>query len=60
MPTYVAVQSTKHVAKLHGSDLTTVTDLSLVPRRGGGGGERVPGTHCLCMRVIIAKATWWN
>ena len=19
---------------------------SLVPRRGGGGGERVPGTHC--------------
>ena len=21
--------------------------LSLIPRRGGGGGERAPGTHCL-------------
>ena len=29
--------------------------ISLVPRRGGGG-ERAPGTHCLRMRVIIAKA----
>ena len=33
--------------------------ISLVPRRGGGG-ERAPGTHCLRMRVIIAKATWQN
>ena len=33
---------------------------SLVPRGGGGRGERVPGTHCLRMRVIIAKATWQN
>ena len=24
-----------------------------VPRRGGGGGEKAPGTHCLRMRVII-------
>ena len=32
--------------------------LSLVLRRGGGGGERAPGTHCLRMRVIIGKATW--
>ena len=32
--------------------------ISLVPRRGGGGGERAPGTHCLRMRVIIGKATW--
>ena len=26
--------------------------------RCGVGGERVPGTPCLCMRVIIAKSTW--
>ena len=35
--------------------------LSLVPRcGGGGGGERVPVTHCLCMHVIIAKAMCQN
>ena len=22
--------------------------------------ERAPGTHCLRMRVIIAKAAWYN
>ena len=34
---------------------------SLVPRRGGGGGgERAPGTHCLHMHVIIAKAMCQN
>ena len=26
---------------------------SLVPRRGGGGGERAPGTHCLRMCLIV-------
>ena len=31
---------------------------SPVPRCGGGGGERAPGTHCLRMCLIIAKATW--
>ena len=30
---------------------------SLVPRRGGGG-ERVPGIHCLRMRVIIGRSMW--
>ena len=29
---------------------------SLVPRCGGEVGERAPGIHCLCMRIIIAKA----
>ena len=29
-------------------------DLSLVPRRGGGG-ERAPGTHCLRMRLIATE-----
>ena len=24
------------------------------------GKERAPGTHCLCMRVVIAKAMWQN
>ena len=28
---------------------------SLVPRRGGGGGERMPGTHCLRMRLIATE-----
>ena len=28
---------------------------SLVPRRGGGGGERAPGTHCLRMRLIATE-----
>ena len=32
-------------------------NISLVPRRGGGG-ERAPGTHCLRMRVIIGRSTW--
>ena len=27
---------------------------SLVPKRRGGGGERAPGTHCLCMSIIIS------
>ena len=28
---------------------------SLVPRHGGGGGERVPGIHCLCMCLIAME-----
>ena len=28
---------------------------SLVPRRGGGGGERAPGLHCSRMCLIMAK-----
>ena len=39
---------------------TLVSEISLVPKCGGGGGERVPGTHCLCMCVIIGQATWQN
>ena len=30
---------------------------SLIPRPGGGRGEKVASTHCLRMCVIIAKAT---
>ena len=30
-------------------------ECSLVPRRGGGGGERAPGTHCLRMRLIATE-----
>ena len=29
--------------------------ISLVPRCRGGGGERVPGTHCLHMRLIATE-----
>ena len=29
--------------------------ISLVPRCGGGGGERAPGTHCLRMRLIATE-----
>ena len=29
--------------------------VSLIPRCGGGGGERAPGTHCLHMREIIVR-----
>ena len=28
---------------------------SLVPRHGGGGGERAPGTHCLLMRLVATE-----
>ena len=28
---------------------------SLVPRHRRGGGERVPGTHCLCMHLIAME-----
>ena len=38
----------------------SLSHTSLVPRRRGGGGGRAPGTYCLCMRLIIAKATWQN
>ena len=34
--------------------------LASLPGAGGGGGERAPDTHCLRMRIIIAKATWQN
>ena len=29
--------------------------ISLVPRYGGRGGEKVPGTHCLRMHLIITE-----
>ena len=28
---------------------------SLIPRRGGGEGERAPGTHCLRMHLIATE-----
>ena len=42
----------QQIVELH---METARSTSLVPRREGGGGERVPGTHCLCMRLITME-----
>ena len=40
-------------------------DIKLVPRHGGGKGERAPGIHCLCMCLIATEFCgdhvhmWW-
>ena len=42
------------------------SDCSLVPRHGGRGGERAPGTHCLCMHpkkpvaTVLVHVHWWH
>ena len=50
---------TEHLCCNHTSltSLTTLAEFnpSLVPRHGGEGGERVPGTQCLRMRLIATE-----
>ena len=36
-------------------DLSFTACVSLVPRHGGGGGERAPGTHCFHMPLIATE-----
>ena len=48
------------MSSIVGANNRILASSSLVPGRGGGGGETAPGLHCLCMRLIIAKAMWQN
>ena len=50
-PLFQLVINTTHCSFIDCSS----TCISLVPRCGGGGGERAPGTHCLHMHLITTE-----
>ena len=52
---YECMQEYARVCKSMQEYARVCKSISLVPRHGGGGGEKVPGTHCLRMRLIITE-----